>query len=63
MHNMIMEHEGRSICMYDTNDIANPIQEFIPRTTNFLERVIEIHNSETTEDIAEHLYQNSKNGE
>lgn len=42
---MIIEHEGRAICIYDQSDISNPSQEFIPGTTKLLARVTEIHNS------------------
>ncbi|XP_052620997.1 uncharacterized protein LOC128126878 [Lactuca sativa] len=63
MHNMIIEDEGRAICTYDPNDVVVPIEEFVPGTNAFLERVVEIHNSETCfnlrEDVAEHLYQHS----
>ncbi|KAL7618784.1 hypothetical protein Lser_V15G01150 [Lactuca serriola] len=65
MHNMIIEDEGRAICTYDPNDVVVPIEEFVPGTNAFLERVVEIHNSETCfnlrEDVAEHLYQHSMN--
>nr|KAJ0201596.1 hypothetical protein LSAT_V11C600299180 [Lactuca sativa] len=65
MHNMIIEDEGRAICTYDPNDVVVPIEEFVPGTNAFLERVVEIHNSETCfnlrEDVVEHLYQHSMN--
>ncbi|XP_052625013.1 uncharacterized protein LOC111888271 [Lactuca sativa] len=65
MHNMIIEDEGRAICTYDPNDVVVPIEEFVPGTNVFLERVVEIHNCETCfnlrEDVAEHLYQHSMN--
>nr|KAJ0185122.1 hypothetical protein LSAT_V11C900481320 [Lactuca sativa] len=65
MHNMIIEDESRTICTYYLNDVVVPIEEFVPGTNAFLERVVEIHNSEMClnlrEDVAEHLYQRSMN--
>ncbi|CAH1430944.1 unnamed protein product [Lactuca virosa] len=66
LHNMIIEDQGRTICTYDPDDVVIPIEEFVPGTTEFLARVVEIHNSETSfnlrEDVAKHLYQLNMNG-
>lgn len=59
-YNMIIENEGKAISTYNPDDVVIPIKEFVPGTTKFLTRVVNIHNSKMCfnlqEDVTEHLY-------
>lgn len=47
LNNMIIEHELKSICTYDDNNIVNPDQQFILGSIGILTIVVEIQNVET----------------
>lgn len=62
---MIIEHECRMICKHNENEICNLAPEFVPDSSEFLTRVIDIENTETfcnlRDNLAEHLYQKNMN--
>ncbi|XP_023766293.1 protein ALP1-like [Lactuca sativa] len=71
LHNMIIEEEGRAICLYTTNDILNPPAVIQVGSPASFSSVLEIQNREThhnlrhdlTEYIWERQFQGKNDGE